>query len=112
MLALEESCPVPDSMLGNLYRASPESLQELIESIPPTVRAMLAIYCYRRLHFVPLALSIASTCGRADLAAVGGEFGIMVFAQVKEAPKVFPTRRRKVTLATIRPFAENESPPA
>jgi hypothetical protein len=65
------------------------------------------------LHFVPLALSIASTCGgRADLAAVGGEFGIMVFEQVKEAPKVFPTRRRKVTLATIRPFAENESPPA
>ena len=93
MLALEESCPVPDSMLGNLYRASPESLQELIESIPPTVRAMLAIYCYRRLHFVPLALSIASTCGRADLAAVGGEFGIMVFEQVKEAPKVFPTSR-------------------
>ena len=112
MLALEESCPVPDSMLGNLYRASPENLQELIESIPPTVRAMLAIYCYRRLHFVPLALSIASTCGRADLAAVGGEFGVMVFEQVKEVPKAISPRRRKVTLATFGSFPETESPPA
>ena len=102
MLALEESCPVADSMLGNLYRASPEGLQELIESIPPTVRAMLAIYCYRRLHFVPLALSIASTCGRADLAAAGGQFGVMLFEQLKEVPQVIPERRRKVTLATVR----------
>ena len=36
----------------------------------------------------------------------------MLFEQLKEVPKVIPEKRRKVTLATIRPFAEHESPPA
>jgi hypothetical protein len=39
----EEQCPVPDDLLGDLYRASPQGLHALVESIPPQVRAMLAV---------------------------------------------------------------------
>lgn len=100
MLPQEEHCPVPDSMLGDLYRASPDGLPVLIESIHPHVRAMLAVYCYRRAHLMSLALVIASTCERRDMVLAGGEFGAVVFAQSKEAPKVVPEKRRKVTLSS------------
>jgi hypothetical protein len=44
----EETCPVPESVLGQLYRANPHGLDELIATVPPQTRAMLAVYCYRR----------------------------------------------------------------
>ena len=44
----EETCPVPESVLGQLYRASPHGLDALIEMVPAQTRAMLAVYCYRR----------------------------------------------------------------
>jgi hypothetical protein len=96
----EEHCPVPDSLLGDLYRASPEGLHALVESIAPQVRAMLAIYCARRSHMASLALAIASTCERGELVGAGHEFGAALFAQSRQAPTVVPGKRRKVTLAT------------
>jgi hypothetical protein len=96
----EEHCPVPDSLLGDLYRASPEGLHALVESIAPQVRAMLAIYCARRSHMTSLALAIASTCERSELVVAGHEFGAALFAQSRQAPTVVPGKRRKVTLAT------------
>ena len=35
-------CPVPDETLGEMYRASARGLSELIASVPPTARALLA----------------------------------------------------------------------
>ena len=96
----EENCPVPDSLLGDLYRASPEGLHALVESITPQVRAMLAIYCARRSHLGTLALAIASTCERGELVGAGHEFGAALFAQSRQAPVAVPEKRRKVTLAT------------
>ena len=101
----EENCPVPDSLLGDLYRASPQGLHALVESIPPQVRAMLAIYCARRSHMASLALAIASTCERSELVSAGHEFGAVLFAQTRQAPAVVPEKRRKVTLATRSPMA-------
>jgi len=99
MLPQEESCPVPDSMLGDLYRASPEGLPRLVESIPAPVRAMLAVYCYRRSHMSALALAIASTCEKRDLVIAAGEFGAAVFEQSQKAPKAVPEKRNKITLS-------------
>jgi len=62
MPAQEEECPVDDSLLGELYRSSPQGLHALVETVAPRVRAMLALYCYRRSHLSQLALAIASTC--------------------------------------------------
>ena len=101
----EERCPVPDSLLGELYRAAPEGLHALVETIPSQVRAMLAIYCARRSHLSTLALAIASTCERSELMQAGHEFGAVLFAQSRQAPAVVPEKRRKVTLATRSPIA-------
>src|SRR5436305_8854515 len=95
----EEVCPVPESLLGDLYRASPEGLHALVESVPAQIRAMLAVYCSRRTHLAALGLAIASTCERNELIRSGGQFGAALFAQSRQAPQVAPEKRRKVTLS-------------
>jgi len=96
----EEVCPVPESLLGDLYRASPEGLHALVESVPAQVRGMLAVYCSRRTHLATLGLAIASTCERNELIKSGGEFGAVLFAQSRQAPPHTPEKRRKVTLSS------------
>jgi hypothetical protein len=98
MLPQEESCPIPDSLLGDLYRSAPEGLHSLVESIAPDVRAMLAVYCYRRGHLAPLGLAIASTCEKSEMIGAGGQLGAVIFEQSRQAPDVVPEKRRKVTL--------------
>lgn len=95
----EEECPVPDSLLGDLYRASPDGLHALVESISPRARALLALYCYKRSHLSSLALAIASTCQKGDMVAAGGQLGAVVFEQSRQAPKEAQEKRRKVTLS-------------
>src|SRR5437764_898383 len=95
----EESCPVPEALLGDLYRASPAGLHALVETVPAEARAMLAIFCSRRAHLAPLGLAIASTCERDQLTRSGGELGALIFAQSRQVPPVIPERRRKVTLS-------------
>lgn len=81
----DETCPVPDEMLGELYGASPEGLYELIATVTPTARAMLAVYCYRRAHLESIGLAIAATCEETDLAQVGGNAGAALFERSREA---------------------------
>src|SRR5271170_2981395 len=75
----EESCPVGDQMLGELYRASAHGLIELIATVSPEARALLAIYCYRRAHLASIGLAIAATCEKDDLSIAGGNAGAMLF---------------------------------
>ena len=60
-ISQEEDCPVPECVLGDLYRSKPEGLQALVSTITPSVQAMLAVYCYRRAHLHSIALAIASS---------------------------------------------------
>ena len=62
----DEICPVPDNLLGELYRASPHGLDALIATVPPVTRAMLAIYCYRRAHLASVGLCLLYTSDAAD----------------------------------------------
>jgi hypothetical protein len=55
-------CPVRDELLGEMYRANENGLPRLVESVSSDVRAMLALFCYRRSHLHSLALSIAASC--------------------------------------------------
>ena len=96
----EEPCPVPDNVLGNLYRADPHGLEALVETIPPTVRAMLAIYCARRSHLASIGLAVASSCEKNDLINFGGDFGAALFEQARRAPETEKPTRRKVTLSS------------
>ena len=100
----DEPCPVSDQTLGEMYRASPHGLNELIATVPPTARALLAVYCYRRAHLASVGLAIAATCERDDLTAFGGNAGATLFERSREAPlppyaDIRAGGRRKITLA-------------
>lgn len=103
MLLNEETCPVPESLLGQLYRVTPQGLPALIDAVPANTRAMLAVYCYRRSHLAPLGVAIAASCEEGDLAEHGGNLGSDLFAKSRKGPQVreaLPSQRKKITLST------------
>jgi hypothetical protein len=102
----DEPCPVPDEMLGDLYRANAHGLNELIATVSPTARGVLAVYCYRRAHLASIGLAIAATCEKDDLAAVGGNAGAALFDRSREAQQlssaaIYAAGKPKITLATV-----------
>jgi len=98
----EEPCPVSDDTLGALYRASPEGLSTLVETIPPKARALLALYCHRRAHLSSIGLTIATTCDKNDMINFGGDAGAALFEQAQRTPKAASGRQwpRKVSLSS------------
>ena len=101
----DEPCPVPDEILGQMYRASAHALNELIATVSPAARVLLAVYCYRRAHLASIGLAIAATCDKDYLADWGGNAGAVLFERSREAPPPLSsnshgTGRRKITLAT------------
>jgi hypothetical protein len=105
----DEPCPVTDQLLGEMYRADANGLNELIATVSRTARALLAVYCYRRAHLASIGLAIAATCEEEDLASSGGNAGAMLFERSRKAPQPSltdnrPSNRRKITLAA-RPLA-------
>ena len=101
-----DTCPVRDELLGEMYRASEHGLPVLVESVSPLVRAMLALFCYRRSHLHSLALSIAASCSERDLVNIGGRVGSTLYALSREAPtsRAVPSTsyngRKPITLST------------
>jgi hypothetical protein len=79
-------CPVRDELLGEMYRASEHGLPKLVEGVSSDVRAMLALFCYRRSHLYSLGLSIASSCSERDLIRFGGRVGSALYTLSREAP--------------------------
>ena len=101
----DEVCPVRDELLGELYSASKLGLPVLVATVPPTVRAMLALFCYHRSHLHSMGLAIAASCDEDDLVRLGGRVGSTLFTRSKDAPPPQPlashnANRRKITLAT------------
>eukprot|EP01035_Chromulina_nebulosa_P040056 gene40056-biopygen26874 len=78
-------CPVQDDLLGAMYRANENGLPQLVESVSSDVRAMLALFCYRRSHLHSLALSIAASCDERDLIQLGGRVGSTLYALSRQA---------------------------
>ena len=98
-------CPVRDELLGELYRASEHGLPQLVESVSPEVRAMLALFCYRRSHLHALAMAIAGSCSERDLIKLGGRVGSTLYALSREpAARVASVSsgngRKPITLST------------
>jgi hypothetical protein len=98
-------CPVRDELLGEMYRASPQGLPRLVESVSSDVRAMLALFCYRRSHLHSLALAIAGSCSERDLIQLGGRVGSTLYALSREpaasaAPALSYGNRKPITLST------------
>lgn len=98
-------CPVRDELLGEMYRASEQGLPRLVESVSYDVRAMLALFCYRRSHLYSLALAIAASCSERDLIQLGGRVGSTLYALSREpaaraAPSLAYGNRKPITLST------------
>jgi len=93
----EEQCPVAESVLGQLYRSSPQGLAPLIETVPAFTRAVLAVYCGRRAHLASIGLAIASICERDSLIDAGGDFGAKLFEQARRT--LDPQNRPKISLS-------------
>ena len=100
----EERCPVPEAVLGQLYRASTHGLEELVANVPSETCAMLALYCYRRAHLQTIGLAIASRCKVDDLETFGGNAGRALFEKARKFRTTPPApqhlKRRTITLAT------------
>src|ERR1700716_4688218 len=77
-------CPVQDELLGEMYRASEHGLPQLVESVSSDVRAMLALFCYRKSHLHSLALAIAASCSERELIQAGGRVGSTLYALSRE----------------------------
>ena len=97
-------CPVRDELLGEMYRASEHGLPKLVESVSPEVRAMLALFCYRRSHLHQLALAIASSCTERQLIEMGGRVGSTLYALSREPAHAQASTssngRKPITLST------------
>ena len=98
-------CPVRDELLGEMYRASENGLPKLVESVSSEVRAMLALFCYRRSHLYSLALSIAASCSERELIQLGGRVGSTLYTLSREpaarsAPSSAYGHRKPITLST------------
>ena len=97
-------CPVREELLGEMYRANENGLPLLVQSVSSEVRAMLALFCYRRSHLHSLALAIAASCSERELIQLGGRVGSTLYALSREAPRSAPSsaygNRKPITLST------------
>ena len=98
-------CPVREELLGEMYRANDSGLPLLVESVSSEVRAMLALFCYRRSHLHALAIAIAASCTERELIQLGGRVGSTLYALSREpsarsAPSSSYGSRKPITLST------------
>ena len=97
-------CPVRDELLGEMYRANANGLPLLVESVSSEVRAMLALFCYRRSHLHALALAIAASCTERELIQFGGRVGSTLYTLSREpagrSVSSSSSGRKPITLST------------
>jgi hypothetical protein len=100
----DDICPISDDLLGELYRANDLVAPGFVSALPPDIRALLALFCYRRSHLHSVGLGIATSCDKDNLVQAGGSVGAFLFASSRESPShvaLSPRgNRRKITLAT------------
>jgi hypothetical protein len=100
----DDICPVPDELLGELHRANDLFVPGFVSTLAPDIRALLALFCYRRSHLHSMGLGIAASCDKENLVWAGGSVGAFLFASSRELPPHMALsprgRRRKITLAT------------
>jgi hypothetical protein len=110
----DELCPISDDLLGELYRANDLLVPGFVSTLPPDVRASLALFCYRRSHLHSTGLGIAASCDKDNLVRAGESVGAFLFASSRELPSHIALsprgNRRKITLATgvLRMFANDD----
>ena len=110
----DDVCPVSDELLGELCRANDLFVPCFVSTLAPDVRALLALFCYRRSHLHSMGLAIAAACDEDHLVWAGQGVGKFLFASSREVSPavVSETKRSKITLASgvLRMFAVHDEP--
>ena len=102
----EEQCPVPNELIGRLYRAAESSVREIAATLAPSQQAELALFCYGRAHLREIGLTIAANCERDTLiaAAHSTAAGEVIFTQSRTTTRMSEGpgrgRRPEITLAS------------
>ena len=99
----EERPPVPDAVIGRLYRAT--DVADVVASFSEEQRAALALFCYGRSHLRDIGKAVAATCNAEVLHHLGGRLGTALFAESRNAPVNAgkQTNYRPISLALPRP---------
>jgi hypothetical protein len=104
-LADDDGSPVPDELIGRLYRSPRHGINELVSGLSTSRRGSLAAFCYSRAHLHDIGLAIAATCDLETLVAAGGRAGNFLFEQSRELPNEEKPRscskQAKVSLAPV-----------
>src|SRR3984893_4009104 len=103
---LDDDQVVPDDLIGRLYRATENTVADLLPDLSSQERACLAMFCYRKSHLHRIGLAIAATCNESVLVQTWGTaLGQALYAQSREAPpapqRVPGQHRSKITLANL-----------
>jgi hypothetical protein len=100
----DDLCPISDELLGELLRANDLCVPSFVCTLAPDIRALLALFCYRRSHLHSMGLGIAASCDKDNLVKAGGSVGTFLFASSRERASRIALSprgdRRKITLAT------------
>jgi hypothetical protein len=110
----DDVCPISDDLLGELHRANDLFIPGFVSTLAPDIRALLALFCYRRSHLYSMGLGVAASCDKDNLEWAGGSVGAFLFASSREVSlqvALSPRgNRRKITLATgvLRMFANDD----
>jgi hypothetical protein len=110
----DDVCPISNELLRELYRANDLFAPGFVSTLAPDIRALLALFCYRRSHLHSMGLGIAASCDKDNLVRAGGSVGAFLFASSRELPPHIASsprgNRRKITLATgiLRMFANDD----
>jgi hypothetical protein len=97
----DDTCPVSDELLGELCRANERLIPSFVSAMAPDIKALLALFCYRRSHLHSMGLAIAATCDIDHLVWAGQGVGKFLFASSREVSPaiVSDTKKSKITLA-------------
>jgi hypothetical protein len=103
---LDDDHAVSEDLIGRLYRATENTVFDLLPELSLQDRAYLAMFCYRKSHLHRIGLAIAATCDESVLVQTWGTaLGQTLYAQSREAPPAPPRQpgqhRSKITLATL-----------
>jgi len=105
MITDDDGCPVPDELIGRLYRSSQHDINDIVSGLSTSRRGSLAAFCYGRAHLRDIGLAIAATCDLETLVVAGGRARNFLFEQSRELPNADKARsgskHARVSLAPV-----------
>jgi hypothetical protein len=110
LLSGDETCPIPEQLLFQIYQASKGGQPIPLSDMSPEIRSMVALFCYRRSHLEKAGLAIAAMCEEPDHFLAAGNLGAVLFARSRNyrTTPTGPTPPKLVLSAARTPSADTD----